>query len=100
MALPPQFQPVAPPAAYVPARARPAARRRVFSWVFLALQVLGLIFTLTNIGSGPGLDCTGDCAAAAQTSQGNNLLQGIEFWAGLDVIVFASWAAWKLDRRP
>lgn len=91
----PQWQQPAQP--LPPAMTTPK-RRRVFFWLFTGLQAVTLIVTVASAGSGPGPGCTGECAAATQTAQGQNLLDGLETWAALDVIAFTIWAAWKLDR--
>lgn len=57
-----------------------------------------LLFTITGLGGGPSASCTGACATAWSNQQGTNLLEGVGLWAGLDVIAFATWAAWRMDR--
>lgn len=76
----------------------PRPRRRWFRWAFLALQAVMLLFTIVGAGGGPPASCTGACASAWETQQGLNILEGVGLWAGLDVIAFGTWAAFRLDR--
>ncbi len=85
-AMPPQAHGAAPP------------RRRVFPWIFLGLQVVMFLILALTTGGGPGPDCTGVCASAAQTAQGQNLLDCLTAWGAVDVIVFTCWASWKAPR--
>jgi hypothetical protein len=81
-------------------------RKRVFMWVFLAIQVLFLIWVIAGAASGhhvSAADCAGldtqtcQSAADAGTTIGVGLV--IAFWAVVDVILGVTYAVVRLARR-
>ncbi|MER5307563.1 hypothetical protein ABT034_07215 [Streptomyces sp. NPDC002773] len=99
---PPQWQPPASPATGTP----PRKKARVFLWVFLAIQVLFLLWAILGASSGAGTpdDCgtldqkTCNDAESAGTAIGVGLL--ILLWAAVDVILGVSYAIYRLAKRP
>lgn len=86
----------------------PKKRRRVFLWVFLAIQILFLIWVITGAASGSGTPegcqgLTGDeldtCNAASDvgTTIGVGLM--IALWAAVDVILGFSYVVYRLASR-
>lgn len=104
---PPQFEnyqwgPVQP----TPPEQPPKKKRRVFLWVFLAIQVLFLIMVITGGSSNSDPDCTGytaeqckslDDAGDAGTAIGVGLL--IALWAAVDVILGVTYGIYRLAKR-
>ncbi|WP_405526407.1 OPT/YSL family transporter [Streptomyces canus] len=87
---------------------RPKKRRRVFLWIFLAVQILFLIWVITGAASGSGTpeECrglTGDdlklCEDAndAGTAIGVGLIIGL--WAAVDVILGFTYVVYRLATR-
>ncbi|WP_242484106.1 hypothetical protein [Streptomyces sp. NE5-10] len=84
----------------------PRKKHRVFLWIFLALQVLFLIWVILAAGSGSGTpeDCgtldqqTCNDAENAGTAIGVGLL--ILLWAAMDVILGISYAIYRIAKRP
>ncbi len=96
---PPGQAPTAPP---------PRKRRRVFFWVFLAVQILFLIWVITGAASGSGTpeDCkglTGDqlelCNDASDvgTTIGVGLIIGL--WVAADFILGLTYLVYRLATR-
>lgn len=88
--------------------ARPKKRRRVFLWIFLAIQILFLIWVITGAASGSGTpeECrglTGDdlelCEDANDvgTTIGVGLVIGL--WAAVDVILGFTYVVYRLATR-
>lgn len=82
----------------------PRKKRRVFLWVFLAVQVLMLIWMVTGINSGSSGHCTGgisaqDCANAKQvgTAIGAGVILAV--WAAVDIILGFGYLIYRLARR-
>lgn len=87
---------------------RPKKRRRVFLWVFLAIQILFLIWVITGAASGSGTpeECRGQTGDALQlcedasdvgTTIGVGLIIGL--WAAVDVILGFSYVVYRLASR-
>lgn len=83
-------------------------KRRVFPWLFLALQVLFLVLVISGAASGhhTHVDCTGltaeDCrslkdARDAGTTLGVGFLVGI--WAAVDIILGGSYLIYRVVKR-
>ncbi|MFJ9848549.1 hypothetical protein [Streptomyces sp. NPDC101150] len=107
--------PVRPPTAEPEPKPTAAKKkpRRVFMWVFLAVQVLFLIWIIAGAASGGGSDnsiCQGltgsayhDCVDAGTngaqlgTAIGVGLI--VAFWAAVDFIMVTVWAVVRLARR-
>lgn len=77
-----------------PTAERPRKKRRVFMWVFLAIQALFIIWLITGIASvsdSAGKDCgTLDpeaCTAATQIGGGIGFLLIIGLWVMVDFIL-------------
>lgn len=92
-----QAYPPAPPA---------KKKKRVFLWVFLAFQVLFLIWIIA--GAGSASKDTGDCGSlSAETCQsardaGTAIGVGIIIflWAAVDVILGIGYGVYRLAKRP
>jgi hypothetical protein len=87
---------------------RPKKRRRVFLWIFLAIQILFLIWVIAGAASGSGTpeECrglTGDdlrlCEDANDvgTTIGVGLVIGL--WAAVDVILGFTYVVYRLATR-
>ncbi|UUU23789.1 OPT/YSL family transporter [Streptomyces sp. DSM 40750] len=87
---------------------RPKKRHRVFLWLFLAVQILFLIWVITGAASGSGTpeECqgrTGDAlklcedASDVGTTIGVGLIIGL--WAAVDVILGFSYVVYRLASR-
>lgn len=65
-------------------------RRKVARWVFLAFQVLFLVWVITGVHGGQSTDCTGlsaeDCASAKGLGTTLGVGMIIFFWMAFDVI--------------
>ena len=106
---PPQWQQpyAAPQPPQGPPSGRRRKRRRVFPWVFLAIQALFVIWVIAGAASGhsAAANCHDQylthqqCANAtdAGTAIGVGLI--IVFWAVVDVIMGISYGVWRLSRR-
>lgn len=96
-------------ATYEPGEAqveKPKKKRRVFLWVFLAVQVLFLIWVIAgaSTGSGQPTDCgtldakTCNDASDAGTAIGVALI--IVFWTIVDFLMAVVYGVYRLARRP
>jgi hypothetical protein len=108
---PPRWQPPpeggsARPEAPASHRKRP---RRVFLWIFLAVQVLFLIWIIVGVNSasddsGSCQGLTGDALKLCQdagdvgTAIGVGLIIGL--WAAVDLILGITYAIYRFSRRP
>lgn len=80
--------------------------RRVFLWIFLAVQLLFLIWVIMGASSGAGTpeDCGNlslqDCndAESVGTAIGVGLI--IALWAAADVILGITYLIYRVSRRP
>lgn len=83
----------------------PRKRHRIFLWIFLAVQVIFLIWVIFGIASGAGdpVECgtltTAECNDASDvgTAIGVGIL--IAIWAAVDIILGFSYAIYRLGRR-
>jgi ABC-type phosphate transport system permease subunit len=123
------YQQAAPPGYYqqVPGGTQPRKKRRIFLWVFLAIQTIFLIWLITGLaskGSGPSVasqtasacsnggwqglfkshaDCMKHYAVGLQDA--GNVGKGlgaaiiIVFWMVVDVILGIGYGVYKLARR-
>ena len=90
------------------ARALPARRkRRVFPWVFLAVQALFVIWVIAGVASGhhAAAACQdpylthAQCTSASETGTAVGVGLVILLWAVVDVILGVSYMVWRLARR-
>lgn len=70
----------------------PRKRRRVFRWIFLAVQVLFLIWIITGATSASHASCDPNlsqqaCTAAKQVGGGIGVFLIIFLWVAVDVIL-------------
>jgi hypothetical protein len=96
----------------------PRRRRRVFPWVFLAVQVLFVIWVISAAASGGGIhadavaychahpsqylpfgECVSDYGGGMKAGAGIGVFLIFVLWAAADVILGACYAAWRLARR-
>lgn len=83
----------------------PKKKRRVFVWVFLAIQVLFLIWVIAGASSGSGQpdDCGSlsaqTCNDASDTGTAIGVFLIIVFWAFVDIILGVTYGVWRLARR-
>jgi len=96
----------------------PRRRRRVFLWVFLAIQALFVIWVIAGLAGGSGIhseavaychahpdrylpfaQCVSDYGGGAKagTAIGAGLI--IVLWAVADIILGVSYGVWRLARR-
>jgi hypothetical protein len=100
----------APPPESANDAAAPQARKppRIFLWVFLALQVLFLIWVILAAASGSGTpeECRGQTGQNLQTCKdasdvgttiGVGLIIGL--WAAVDIILGFTYLIYRLGRR-
>jgi hypothetical protein len=92
-----QAAPAAPPA---------KKRRRVFMWVFLAVQVLFLIWAISGAASAHGTpaDCSGldakTCNDAQAVGTGIGVAIIIAAWFFVDLFLGVGYAVYRLAKRP
>ncbi|MFE1797763.1 hypothetical protein ACFW9L_16555 [Streptomyces sp. NPDC059517] len=88
---------------------QPKKRRRIFLWVFLAVQILFLVWIISGSvsASGTSNDCqglTGDALSLCEdagdvgTAIGVGLI--IALWAAVDIILGISYIVYRLATRP
>jgi uncharacterized membrane protein len=82
-------------------------KRRVFPWIFLAIQVLFLAWVISAGATGDhttthctanGLS-TGQCKGASEAATGVAIGVIIVFWAVVDVIAGITYGVFRLARR-
>ncbi|MEU9731115.1 hypothetical protein [Streptomyces sp. NPDC048002] len=87
---------------------QPKKRRPVFLWIFLAIQILFLIWVITGAASGSGTpeECRGltgsdldlcEDAGDVGTTIGVGLIIGL--WAAVDIILGFSYVVYRLATR-
>ena len=101
------WPPQAPPPRYAPAPAPPRKKRRVFLWVFLAIQALFVIWLITGIAGvhNAAANCHDqylthtECAQA--TDAGGALGAGliVALWVAADFILAVGYAIYRLAGR-
>ena len=94
---PTYYQPQQPPA--------PRKRRRIGMWVFLAVQVLFLIWIIAGAASAThNPHCTGldqsTCQSATNTGTAIGVFLIIVLWAAVDVIWGVTYLIVRSNRRP
>ena len=85
----------------------PRRRRRVFLWVFLAVQAIFLVWVIGGSVSGhsAAVHCHdrflthAQCASAANTGTAIGVVLVIVFWMVVDVILGVSYGVYKLSQR-
>lgn len=82
----------------------PKKKRRIFLWIFLAMQILFLIWVIAGAMAGSSTHCvagttTVDCHNAHEvgTTIGTGII--ILFWALADIIVGGGYAVYRLATR-
>lgn len=98
---PPQWNtPTAPPTP-----SQPRKSRRIFLWVFLALQVLFIVWIITGSAgsSGTPADCgtldSKTCNDAEQVGTAIGVGIIIALWAATDIILGICYAVYRLARK-
>ena len=81
---------------------QPRRRRRVFMWVFLAIQAVFVAWIVTGLTASPpachGLDASG-CASASDVGHGVALAAQVAAWVTVDFILGVTWAVVRFSRR-
>ena len=91
---------------YQPQPTQPPKKKRVFLWVFLAIQALFVIWIITGVAGSS--TSTGDCGSltAQQCSDAQTVGTGLGVsvilcvWAVVDVVVGGGYAVIRLAKRP
>ena len=87
-------------------RPEPKRKKRVFLWVFLAVQVLFAIWMISALGSGSGqpTDCGSldaeTCNTASDVGTGIAVVLIIGVWFFVDCFMAVAYAVVKMSRRP
>ena len=82
--------------------APPRKKRHVFLWIFLAIQVLFIIWLITGGASADHgvTHCTGpDCKGATEAGSAIGIGLIIVFWMVVDVILGVTYGVYKLATR-
>lgn len=93
-----------PPPPPIP-QAAPKKKRRVFLWVFLAVQVLFLVWVITGVSSGAGTptDCGGleaeACNAASDIGTGIGVIMIVGVWVVVDFFMALVYGVYRLASR-
>ncbi len=109
-----QWQPPQPR----PAQSGPPRRRRVFPWVFLAIQALFVIWVIAGVAGGgsihsgavaychahpsqylPFSQCVSDYGGGEKIGAAAGIGLIVAFWAAADIILGISYGVWRLARR-
>lgn len=81
----------------------PGRKRRVFLWVFMAVQVLFILWIVTGAAAG-GSSCKGlsahTCATAADVGHGVAIAVQVVAWVVVDVLLAVIYGIYRLARRP
>jgi uncharacterized membrane protein len=81
-------------------------KRRVFMWVFLAIQVLFLVWAIAGAASGSGqpADCgtldADTCNTASDVGTGIGVALIVGLWMFVDFGLGVAYAVYRLARRP
>ena len=84
----------------------PKKKRRVFIWVFLAIQVLFLVWVIAGASSagGDATDCgtldQESCNAAADIGTGIGVFIVIVLWCIVDFLLAVGYLIYRLAKRP
>ena len=86
------------------ADAAPRRKRRVFLWVFLAVQLLFIVWIIAGIASGGTADDCGSldaetCQAAADVGTGLGVFLIIVFWMVVDFFLAVIYGVYRLAKR-
>jgi hypothetical protein len=77
-------------------------KRRVFLWVFLAVQALFIIWIITGASSSAA-PCHGlssaDCKAASDAGKGIGVVVIVVFWCVVDFLLAVIYGVYRLARR-
>jgi hypothetical protein len=81
----------------------PRRRRRVFLWVFMAVQVLFVLWIVTGATAGSS-PCRGlsahDCATASDAGHGLAIAAQVVAWVVADFLLAVIYGIYRLARRP
>ena len=118
MSYPPPQHPYAEPWPPQQPYAPPRKRRRVFPWVFLAIQALFVIWVIAGAASGGGIhaqavaychahpdqflpfaQCVSDYGTGSKAGTAIGIGLIVVLWAVVDIILGVSYAVWRLARR-
>lgn len=95
--------PAQPTTAAVPEK--PKKKRRIFLWVFLAVQVLFIIWIIAGLSgaSGDAADCgslsQADCNAAEDIGTGIGVALVVGFWLAVDFLMAVTYGVYRLASR-
>lgn len=105
--VPPSAAPPAPPAAPTQLATEPPRRkRRIFLWVFLAIQILFIVWIIAGVGStsGDATDCGGldqeTCDVAEDVGASIGVFFIVIFWMMVDFLLAVGYGIYRLAKRP
>lgn len=86
------------------ANTTPAKKRRIFPWIFLAVQALFLVWIITGISSAGSQECPPSltaeaCEAATGVGAGIGVALIIALWVAVDVILGLTYLMFRFSRR-
>jgi hypothetical protein len=85
------------------ASTQPKRKRRVFMWVFLAIQVLFLVWIIAGAATKGG-SCNGltahECADASDAGHGLAVAFQVVAWCVVDFLIGVSYLIYRLAKRP
>ncbi len=101
--VPPPTAPPAPVATQV--AAEPAKKKkRIFLWVFLAIQLLFIVWIIGGMSSSDAGDCGSldaeTCEAANDVGTGIGVFIIIVFWMMVDFLLAVGYGIYRLAKRP
>ena len=91
---------------FPPATAPAKKKKRVFMWVFLAVQALFIVWLIAGMAgsSGDATDCgtlsQETCNAAEDVGTGIGLFLVIALWCLVDFLLAVGYAIYRLAKRP
>lgn len=83
----------------------PRRKRRIFLWVFLAVQLLFVVWIVAGASTGAGTpaDCTGldveTCNAAADVGTGIGVALVVGLWLVVDFLLAVIYGVYRLAKR-
>lgn len=86
--------------------AKPKRKRRVFLWVFLAMQALFIVWVIAGIstGSGQPSDCGSlsakTCNDAADTGTAIGVILVVVLWCVVDFLLGVGYLIYRVAKRP